>query len=242
MTGAKEREGQEAWTVRHVGRALVAEAFGTFLLTLAGVGALLLARLGLLPETVAAAVVPGLVVLTVIYAFGDVSGAHINPAVTLAFALRGAFPWRLVGPYWAAQLAASVLAGGLVLTFAHIPPPTERVPAVGALLLDAGCSAVLVAVILATAHRSGGLKPALGLAVGGAVTLDHLVSAGVSAVAMNPARVFGPALVSGRLAEAWPHLLGPLLGCAAALLLTWATRGPLNPDEQEAAEGVGGAG
>ncbi|GAA5534210.1 aquaporin Z [Deinococcus aluminii] len=236
------KEAQSGGTGHHIGRALVAEALGTFVLTFASVAALLLAHLGLLPEVAAAALTPGLVVLTMVYALSDVSGAHINPVVTLAFALRGAFPWRLVLPYWAVQFGASVAAGLLILAFAHVPPPRERVPASGAALLDAGCTALLLVVILATAHRNAKLRPAAGLAVGAAVSLDHFLSSSVSAVAMNPARVFGPALVSGRLAEAWPHLLGPVAGCLAALLLTWATRGPLNAQEHEAAEGNGGEG
>ncbi|EYB67292.1 major intrinsic protein [Deinococcus phoenicis] len=225
-----------------MGRALIAEAFGTFLLTFAGLGALVLARLGLLPEVAAAALTPGLVVLTMIYALGDVSGAHINPVVTLAFALRGAFPWRLVLLYWGAQFAAAVVAGLLILSFAHIPQPTERLPAAGATLLDAACTAVLLVVILGAAHQNAKLKPAAGLAVGAAVTLDHFLTSSVSGVAMNPAKVFGPALVSGRLADAWPHLLGPVAGSLAALLLTWAIRGPLNREEQEAASGNHGQG
>lgn len=232
----------QAWTARQVGRALVAEVLGTFLLTFASIGALLLARLGLLPEVAATALPPGLVVLAMIYALGDVSGAHINPVVTLAFAMRGAFPWRLAGPYWLAQFAGSLLAGALTLSFSRLPPPQERIPAGGAALLDAGCTALLLVVILGTAHRSSGLKPALGLAVGATVGLDHFLSNSVSAVAMNPARVLGPALLSGRLADAWPHLLGPVVGCLLALLLTWATRGSLNEAEQEAAEGNGGQG
>ncbi|MEW6423030.1 MAG: aquaporin, partial [Deinococcota bacterium] len=205
--------------------------------TFASVGALLLARLGLLPELAATALTPGLVVLAMIYALSDVSGTRINPVVTLAFALRSAFPWRLVLPYWAAQFAASAVAGLLLTSFAQIPPVTERVPASGAFLLDAGATAVLLVVILATAHRNAKLKPAAGLAVGVTVGLDHFLTGSVSAVAMNPAKTFGPALVAGKLAAAWPHLLGPVLGVLAALLLTWATHGPLNQDEREAAEG-----
>lgn len=232
----------ESWSAGHLRRALVAEAFGTFLLTFASVGALLLARLGLLPEAAASALTPGLVVLTMIYALGDVSGAHINPVVTLAFALRGAFPWRCVLPYWAVQFGASVAAALLIEAFAHLPRGTERLPASGAALLDAGATTVLLVVILATAHRNAKLRPTVGLAVGATVALDHFLTNPLSAVAMNPAKVFGPALVSGRLAEAWPHLLGPLVGGLVALLFTWATRGPLNDSEGEAASGNAGQG
>ncbi|MGI8746916.1 MAG: MIP/aquaporin family protein [Deinococcus sp.] len=233
---------EQVWSARRVGRALVAEVLGTFLLTFVSIGALLLARLGLLPEVAATVFPPGLMVLALIYALGDVSGAHINPVVTLAFAVRGAFPWRLVGPYWLAQFTGSLLAGLLTLSFSHLPPPHERLAAGGAALLDAGCTALLLLVILGTAHRSSGLKPALGLAVGATVGLDHFLSNSVSAVSMNPARGLGPALLSGELSDAWPHLLGPVAGCLLAVLLTWATRGSLTEAEQEAAEGEGGEG
>ncbi|WP_232220891.1 MIP/aquaporin family protein [Deinococcus geothermalis] len=232
----------ESWLDFHPMRALVAEALGTFLLTFASVGALLLAQLGFLPELAAAALTPGLVVLAMIYALSDVSGAHINPAVTLAFALRGAFSWKLVLPYWAVQFAAAGAAGLLLGAFTHIPPATERVPVGGAFLLDAGATAVLLVVILATAHRNAQFKPVAGLAVGATVGLDHFLTNSVSAVAMNPAKTFGPALVAGRLTQAWPHLLGPVLGALVAVLVIWATRGPLNSDEREAAQGHDGQG
>ncbi|MFC4638907.1 MIP/aquaporin family protein [Deinococcus hohokamensis] len=230
------------WSTVRLTRALVAELLGTFVLTLASVGALLLARQGLLPEVAASSLTPGLVVLAMIYALGDVSGAHINPVVTLAFALRGAFPWRLVLPYWAAQFSASVLAALLLRAAATLPHGTERVSPAGATLLEIGCAGLLLVVVLATAHRNAKLRPAVGLAVGATVALDHFVSNPLSAVAMNPAKVFGPALLSGKLAEAWPHLLGPLVGALLGLGLTWLMRGGLNDSEQEAAEGSGGRG
>ncbi|SMB92953.1 MIP/aquaporin family protein [Deinococcus hopiensis] len=228
------------WPARRVRQALIAEVFGTFLLTSVSAAALLLAHQGLLPEVTAFTLAPALVVIAMIYTLGDVSGAHINPVVTLAFALRGAFPWRLVGPYWAAQFAGSVTAALLSVTFGHLPPATERVSPVGAGLLDAGCTAVLLAVVLATAHRNAKLSSTAGLAVGLTVALGHFVSNPVSGVAMNPAKVFGPALVSGKLTEAWPHLLGPVIGVVAGLLLTRAMRGPLNESEADAAQGTGG--
>lgn len=230
------------WSTVRLTRALVAEALGTFVLTLASLGALLLAHQGLLPEVAASALTPGLVVLAMIYALGDVSGAHINPVVTLAFALRGAFPWRLVWPYWGAQFSASVLAAVVLRAVGPLPHGTEAVAPAGAALLEVGCAGLLLVVVLATAHRNAKLRPAVGLAVGATVALDHFVSNPVSAVAMNPAKVFGPALLSGRLAEAWPHLLGPVLGALLGLGLTWVMRGSLNDSEHEAAEGTGGQG
>ncbi|MFC4426921.1 MIP/aquaporin family protein [Deinococcus navajonensis] len=232
--------GLQEWSNVRLTRALVAELLGTFVLTLASVGALLLARQGLLPEVAATALTPGLVVLAMVYSLGDVSGAHINPVVTLAFALRGAFPWRLVLPYWAAQFAASLLAALVLRAVTTLPHGTERVSPVGATLLEVGCAGLLLVVVLATAHRNAKLRPAVGLAVGSTVALDHFVSNSLSAVAMNPAKVFGPALLDGTLPEAWPHLLGPLIGALLGLGLTWLMRGSLNESEAEAAEGTGG--
>ncbi|GAA5512934.1 aquaporin Z 2 [Deinococcus carri] len=237
-----KKTGSEGEHPAPLGRALVAELFGTWLLTFASLGAALLAHLGLLPEVAAAALTPALVVLTMIYALSDVSGAHINPVVTLAFALRGAFSWKRVLPYWGAQFAGAITAALLLRAFAPLPPVREHLPSAGAALLEAACTAVLLAVILATAHRDARLKPSVGLAVGATVGLDHFLSSPVSAVTMNPAKTFGPALVAGHLAQAWPHLLGSVLGALAALLLTWATHGPLNRAEHEAAAGNGGQG
>ncbi|MFC4455791.1 MIP/aquaporin family protein [Deinococcus sonorensis] len=225
-----------------LGRALVAEALGTFLLTLASVGAIQLARLGLIPELAAAVITPGLVVTGMIYALGDVSGAHINPVVTLAFALRGDFAWRRVVPYLAVQFGAAVLAGGVARAVAPLPHATERISSSGAFLLDASATAVLLVVILATAHRNAKIRPTVGMAVGLTVVLDHFMTNTVSGVSMNPARVFGPALVDGAVPDAWPHLGGPLLGSVAGVALTWLMRGPLNHSEAEAAVGTGGRG
>lgn len=224
-------------TARRVRRALLAEGVGTFVYTLAGTGAYLLAQHGLLPAAAAHALAPGLAAIALIFSLGDVSGAHINPAVTLAFALRGAFPWRLLLPYWLVQVVGALLAAWLLSAFVPLAPGPARVPASGALLLEVGGSAVLLAVVLATAHQSARLKPSVGLVVGATVTLNHLLTFPLAHVVMNPARALGPALVGGSLGHSWPQLLGPFLGVLLAVLFTWATRGPLNAGEQEAASG-----
>lgn len=224
-------------TARHVRRALLAEGGGTFVYTLASTGAFVLAEQGLLPPLAAHALAPGLATLALIFSLSDLSGAHINPVVTLAFALRRAFPWRLVLPYWLVQLAGALLAAWLLSAFAPLAPGPARVPPAGALGLEIGCTAVLLMVVLATAHRSARLKPSVGLVVGATVALNHLLSSPLAHVVMNPARALGPALVGGYLGHSWPQLLGPFLGGLLAVLFTWATRGPLNADEQEAASG-----
>ncbi|ADV66548.1 MIP/aquaporin family protein [Deinococcus maricopensis] len=222
-------------------RRLLAESLGTALLTLGGVGAGALVRAGLLPDVVAHTLPPALIVLGVIYTFGDVSGAHINPAVTLAFAARGSFPWRRVLPYWAAQLLGAVLAALTLRAVWTLPHETERVPPVGALLLDGGAALWLALVIVGTAKRTGKLGPNVGIPVACTVGLCHFLTNAVSAVAMNPARSLGPALVSGDAARAWPHVLGPLLGMLVGVALTWALRGGMNDDERKAARGDGQA-
>ncbi|UBV43840.1 aquaporin [Deinococcus taeanensis] len=220
-----------------LGRALAAEALGTFVLTAARTGAARLAETGLLPEPAAHALPPGLVILTLIFTLGDVSGAHFNPAVTLAFALRRAFLWARALPYLAAQVGGAVLAAALLTTFMPLPTPTERLPAGGAALLEIACTCLLVTVVLSTAHRNDTLKPVMGMIVGSTVALDHFVSHPVAAVSMNPARSFGPALLAGHLSGSWPHLLAPLGGALLAVGLVTLLRGRANTQECEAAQG-----
>ncbi|MBZ9711783.1 MIP/aquaporin family protein [Deinococcus multiflagellatus] len=220
-----------------LGPALLAEGLGTFVLTLMTVAAAALAQGHLLPDLVAHALTPALVILTMIFTLGDLSGAHFNPVVTLAFALRGAFPWGRVLPYVGAQFAASAAAAALLRTVTPLPHPTERVLAAGATLLEVGATFFLLTVILGVAHRNQTLKVSAGLIVGTAVGLDHLLTNPLSAVAMNPAKSFGPALLRADLAGSWPHLLGPLAGALLALAFTRLTRDPANAQECEAAQG-----
>jgi aquaporin Z len=211
-------------------RRWFAETLGTFLLVLAAAGGGLLHAKG--QVTLSAAVVaPALTVMAVILFMGAISGAHLNPVVSVAFALRGDFPWRRVPGYVIAQLAGAALACLFLLAvFGDVEHLGATVPGPGyrswqAFLMEIALTGGLVSVILGTASEAQnvGLFGAFG--VGGYIALAGLWAAPVSGTSMNPARSFGPALVSGDWSGFWAYLAGPAIGAGLALGCAWVLRG-----------------
>ncbi|MEW6581774.1 MAG: aquaporin [Actinomycetota bacterium] len=213
-------------------RRLAAEAFGTFCLVFAGTGAVAVDGIAGGPighGGVAAAF--GLVVAIMIFAVGHISGAHLNPAVTLAFAAARHFPARDVAPYVAAQCAgaiaasfalAGVLGGDANLAVTH----PAHVGAGGALALEAGLTAVLMVVILAVATDDRAVGWLAAVAIGGTIALEALVMGPITGASMNPARSLGPALATPDGADLWIYLAGPPLGAlAGAALYGWLRAG-----------------
>lgn len=236
---------REFTDLSHEWRRLFAEVFGTFLLVLAGAGgALLDAKTGAIGR-VARVTAPGLVVMTVILFMGAVSGAHLNPVVSLAFALRRDFQWRRVPGYVAAQLAGGVLAcvflRALFGTFAQLGA-TRAGPGFTswqAFLIEAVLTLGLVSTILGTASTAQNVGPLAALAVGGYIALAGLWASPVSGASMNPARSLGPDLVRGQFDGLWPYLLGPLLGALLAVAFAYVLRGPGgDPAARKAAQGT----
>jgi aquaporin NIP len=168
----------------------------------------------------AQAAVSGLAVMALIYATGHLSGAHINPAVTIAFTLTRHFPPREALAYMSAQLAGAA-AAGLVLLAAWPDAPgalganVASVPTGTALLYEALLSALLMFVITAVATDTRAVGAGAAIAIGGVVVLDILVGGGVSGASMNPARTFGPALASGTWTHFWIYVVGPVAGATA---------------------------
>ena len=203
---------------------LLAEAIGTFALVFSGCGAIVVDGLaGGALGVVGIAAVFGMVVLAMIHALGDVSGAHFNPAVSLAFWRAGRLPGRDAARYAAAQCAGALAAAAaLRLLFPEHATLGATIPA-GSMLQSFGLEAILsfllIMVILGVAHgaREQGLMA--GVAVGGTVALEAMFGGPVSGASMNPARSLGPALVSGRVEELWIYLLAPVLGMLAAIPL-----------------------
>ena len=197
-------------------RRLFSELLGTFMLVLVAAGGGILHGEGQITLS-AAVVAPGLMVLAIILFMGAISGAHLNPAVSLAFALRGDFPWRRVPGYILIQLVGASLACVFLLAvFGNIQHLGATLPGPGyanwqALLMEIVLTATLVSVILGTASAAQNVGAIAALGVGGYIALAGLWSAPVSGTSMNPARSFGPALVSGDFFE--------LLG-----VRRWATR------------------
>ena len=211
-------------------RRLFSELLGTFFLVLVAAGGGLLHAKGQI-SLAAAVVAPGLMVLAIILFMGAVSGAHLNPAVSLAFAARGDFPWRRVPGYIIVQLVGAALACLFLLAvFGNVEHLGATLPGPGyenwqALLMEIVLTAGLVSVILGTASAAQNVGTLGALGVGGYIALAGLWSAPVSGTSMNPARSFGPALVSGDWTSYWVYVVGPLVGAAAAVGCAWVLRG-----------------
>jgi aquaporin NIP len=178
----------------------------------------------------AQAAVSGLAILGLIYAVGHLSGAHINPAVTIAFTLTRHFPRREALSYMAAQLAGAALAGLLLLAIwpdkpGHLGANTIGVGVGSALVVETVLSALLMFVIMAVATDTRAVGAAAAIAIGGIVVLDILVGGGVSGASMNPARSFGPALASGHFDDFWIWIVGPVLGTTIGALAYQFIRG-----------------
>ena len=199
-----------------LGRRAVAECVGTFVLVAAGCGAIVVNQAtGALGHAGVAASF-GLVVMVMIAAVGHISGAHLNPAVTVAFALTRHFEWRAVPAYVAGQLLGAV-AGAAVLRaiFGFAGSLGATAPAgapLQALGLEILLSAVLMFVIVAVATDTRAVGQLAAIAIGGTVALDALWGGPISGASMNPARSFGPALVAGAWRAHWIYWLGPIVG------------------------------
>lgn len=215
---------------RHEWRRLFSELLGTFFLVLVAAGGGILhakGQIGLAPAVVA----PGLMVMAIILFMGAVSGAHLNPAVSLAFALRGDFPWKRVPGYVIVQLVGATLAClFLAAVFGNVEHLGATLPGPGyadwqALLMEIVLSAGLVSVILGTASAAQNVGAIAALGVGGYIALAGLWSAPVSGTSMNPARSFGPALVGTDFTHYWVYVVGPLAGALIAVGCAFVLRG-----------------
>jgi aquaporin Z len=211
-------------------RRLFSELLGTFLLVLAAAGGGILVGKGQIGLG-AAVVAPGLTVLAIILFMGAISGAHLNPVVSLAFALRGDFPWLRVPGYIIVQLAGASLACLFLFgVFGNVEHLGATLPGPGyanwqALLMEIALTAGLVSVILGTASAAQNVGAIAALGVGSYIALAGLWAAPVSGVSMNPARSFGPALVSGDFAHYWVYVVGPLAGAVIAVAFGYILRG-----------------
>jgi aquaporin NIP len=210
-------------------RLLGAEAVATFVLVTAGAGAIVVeARSGGIGNAGTAAAF-GLAVMATVYAVGHVSGAHMNPAVTLAFALTRHFPWPRVAGYWAAQIGGAVLAAAFLrVTLGDHADLGATLPSgsqAQSFAWEVALTAVLMFVIMAVATDTRAVGEAAAIAVGGTIALCALVGGPISGASMNPARSLGPAVVSGTLTSLWIYLAAPLAGAALGALAYQAVRG-----------------
>jgi aquaporin Z len=223
-------------------RRLVAEAIGTFALTLVACSTEVVpAVLGRPKDDLVTAFAPGFTVLAMICALGNVSGAHINPAVTLAFALRRAFPWKRVPGYLVAQLLGATAAALLLRAFAGLTGnlgvnvPHVTVPT--ALAVEALLTVLLVTVILSVSSRESLTGTAAAVPVGLTIALDGLVAGPLTGASMNPARSLGPVIAGGPGEHVWLYVVGPLLGALVAVAIVYAVHGRYSEAEAKDAEG-----
>ena len=213
-------------------RRLFSELLGTFFLVLVAAGGGMMGQA--FPNTIsrtAAVVAPGLMVLAIILFMGKVSGAHLNPGVSIAFALRGDFPWRRVPGYIVVQLAGATLAAlflrGVIDVSATYGSnyPAAGFSAADAFWMEAVLTLGLVSVILGTASGAQNIGIVGAFGVGAYIALAGLWGSPISGASMNPARTFGPDLVGTDFSDYWVYVAGPLVGVVVAVGAAWVLRG-----------------
>ena len=216
-------------------RRAAAEAIGAFTLVFAGCGAIITeaehpGTLG----TVGVALVFGLVIMAMVYATGHLSGAHLNPSVTLAFTLTRHFPAREALAYICAQLLGAIAAAALLAAIWPSQPAAlgTTLPTVGAgsaLAYEAVLTAFLMFTIMAVATDTRAVGAGAAIAIGGVIGLDALFGGPITGASMNPARSAGPALVSGELHDLWIYILAPIAGAAIGAFAYQLVRGEHQP-------------
>jgi aquaporin NIP len=212
-------------------RRALAEGFAAFALVFAGCGAIVAdAEYGGALGVVGVALVFGLVIMVMVYATGHLSGAHINPAVTLAFTVTRHFPAREATAYVAAQVGGATVAALLLLAIwpdqpAELGATVPSVDVGSALVYEGVLSAFLMFVIMAVATDTRAVGAAAAIAIGGVIGLDALFGGPVTGASMNPARSFGPALASREWTDFWIYVIGPIAGAALGALAYQLVRG-----------------
>jgi aquaporin Z len=216
----------------HEWRRLFAESWGTFLLVVVAAGAGVVgAQSGGAISSGMKVVAPGMMVMAIIYFMGTVSGAHLNPAVTLAFAARRNFPWSRVPGYLVAQIVGGIAAASFLRAMfgtqglLGATTPGAGVGNFKALVMEVLLTTGLVSTILGTASGARNIGSNGALAVGGYIALAGLWAAPISGASMNPVRSFAPDLIRGDLSTTWIYVVGPVLGGIIAVGFEWILKG-----------------
>ncbi len=204
-------------------RKSIAESIGTFAMVFAGCGSIMVFER--FPESIPASSIPfvfGLVVAAMVYAVGHISGAHFNPAVTLAFAIARHFPKREVIAYWSAQFLGALLAITL-LTFllpqgANYGATISHISLLKALGVEFILTFFLMFVIMAVATDTRAVGTMAGAAIGATIAFCAVIGGPITGASMNPARSLAPALFQGALSSQWIYFIGPFTGAVAAAL------------------------
>jgi len=212
-------------------KRLLAEYIGTFILVFAGTSAIVVNNIsGGAVTSVGIALVFGLTVSAMIYTLGDISGAHINPAVTIAFWYARRFPGKDVPGYLIGQILGALTASVVVSLLFHGHPTlggtSPSGTAVQSFVMELLLTFILMLTIISVAAGAKEKGVMAGVSIGGVVALDALFGGPVSGASMNPARSIGPALVSGHLQELWIYLLAPVIGACLAVACCRCLREP----------------
>src|SRR6478752_10539773 len=213
-------------------RRLFSEVMGTFFLVLVAAGGGMMGHA--FPDTIsrtAAVVAPGLMVFAIILFMGKVSGAHLNPAVSIGFALRGDFPWRRVPGYIVVQLIGAGLAAWFLQGVIHVSAiygsnyPAANYSSLDAFWMETILTFGLLSVILGTASGAQNIGIIGAMGVGAYIALAGLWGSPISGASMNPARTFGPDLVGASFTDYWVYVVGPLCGMVLAVGFAYILRG-----------------
>jgi len=213
-------------------RRLFSELLGTFFLVLVAAGGGMMSHA--FPNTIsrtAAVVAPALMVMAIILFMGKISGAHLNPAVSIAFALRRDFPWWRVPGYIVVQLAGATLAALFLHSVINVSAtygsnyPAHGYSSGAAFWMELILTMGLVSVILGTASGAQNIGIIGAFGVGGYIALAGLWGSPISGASMNPARTFGPDLASGNFTSYWVYIAGPIAGAALAVVIAFVLRG-----------------
>ena len=230
---------------RHEWRRLFSETWGTFLLVMVAAGAgVVSAKTGGQITLSMRAVAPGLMVMAIIYFMGAVGGAHLNPAVTIAFALRKNFRWNRVPGYLVAQLCGGLAAAtflramfGSVGAIGATAPGTD-VSDGAAFVMEVLLTTGLVSTVLGSSSGARNIGSNAALAIGGYIALAGLWAAPISGASMNPARSLAPDILRWDFQTTWIYISGPFVGALIAVCFEWILKGKATSAGTSAAEGT----